>query len=54
VLHVDRRRGTTPEEADALAERLVGLVQELRARPEPSPGADRALDSVGVLPWQVE
>jgi DNA-binding transcriptional ArsR family regulator len=41
----------TPEEADALAERLAELVQELRARPQPTPGADRALVSISVLPW---
>jgi len=41
----------TPEEADALAERLVELVQELRTRPHPTRGADRALVSVSVLPW---
>ena len=41
----------TPEEADALAERLVELVQELRVRSEPTPGADRALVSISVLPW---
>lgn len=41
----------TPEEADALAERLVALVQELRVRPAPTPGADRALVSISVLPW---
>jgi DNA-binding transcriptional ArsR family regulator len=41
----------TPEEADALAERLAEVVQELRARPHPTPGADRALVSVSVLPW---
>lgn len=41
----------TPEEADALAERLTELVQELRSRPEPTSGADRALVSVSVLPW---
>jgi len=41
----------TPEEADALAERLAGLVQELRARPEPTAGADRALVSLSILPW---
>lgn len=41
----------TPEEADALAERLTGIVQELRARPHPTPGADRALVSLSVLPW---
>jgi DNA-binding transcriptional ArsR family regulator len=41
----------TAEEADALAERLVAIVQELRARSEPTPGADRALVSVSVLPW---
>lgn len=41
----------TPQEADALAERLATLVQELRARPEPTRGADRALVSVSVLPW---
>jgi DNA-binding transcriptional ArsR family regulator len=42
----------TPDEADALAERLVELVQELRTRPAPSPGADRALVSISVLPWR--
>jgi hypothetical protein len=26
-------------------------VQELRERPEPTAGADRALVSVSVLPW---
>ena len=41
----------TPEEADTLAERLVELIQELRARAEPTPGADRALVSISVLPW---
>jgi DNA-binding transcriptional ArsR family regulator len=41
----------TPEEADALAERLAAIVQELRERPEPTAGADRALVSVSVLPW---
>jgi DNA-binding transcriptional ArsR family regulator len=41
----------TPEEADALAERLTGIVQELRTRPHPTPGADRALVSLSVLPW---
>ena len=41
----------TPQEADALAERLIEIVQELRARPEPTRGADRALVSISVLPW---
>jgi DNA-binding transcriptional ArsR family regulator len=41
----------TPHEADELAERLVELVQELRARREPTRGADRALVSISVLPW---
>jgi DNA-binding transcriptional ArsR family regulator len=41
----------TPEEADALAERLAEIVQELRARSEPTAGADRALVSLSVLPW---
>ncbi|HKD34078.1 MAG TPA: helix-turn-helix domain-containing protein [Gaiellaceae bacterium] len=41
----------TPQEADALAVRLVEIVQELRARPEPTGGADRALVSISVLPW---
>jgi DNA-binding transcriptional ArsR family regulator len=41
----------TPEEADALGERLFALVQELRVRPAPTPGADRALVSISVLPW---
>jgi DNA-binding transcriptional ArsR family regulator len=44
----------TPAEADALAERLVALVQDLRVRPAPSPGADRALVSITVLPWLEE
>jgi hypothetical protein len=42
----------TPEEADALAERLVSLVQEFRARPSSTPDADRALVSITVLPWR--
>ena len=42
----------TPAEADALAERLVELVQELRIRPSPTPGAERALVSLTVLPWR--
>jgi hypothetical protein len=41
----------TPQEADALAERLVELVQQLRIRPAPTPGADRPLVSINVLPW---
>jgi DNA-binding transcriptional ArsR family regulator len=41
----------TPEEADAFGERLFSLVQELRVRPAPTPGADRALVSISVLPW---
>jgi hypothetical protein len=41
----------TPDEADALAERLTTIVQELRTRSEPTPGADRALVSLSVLPW---
>jgi DNA-binding transcriptional ArsR family regulator len=41
----------TPQEADALAERLTEIVQELRARSHPTRGADRALVSVSVLPW---
>ena len=41
----------TPEEADELARRLAVLVQEIRERPRPTPGADRALVSVSVLPW---
>jgi len=41
----------TPEEADTLAKRLVALIQEFRARAEPTPGADRALVSISVLPW---
>jgi DNA-binding transcriptional ArsR family regulator len=41
----------TAQEADELAERLVEIVQELRTRPEPTHGADRALVSVSVLPW---
>jgi hypothetical protein len=40
----------TPEEADALAERLAAIVQELRERPEAKRGADRALVTVSVLP----
>jgi DNA-binding transcriptional ArsR family regulator len=42
----------TPEEADALAERLVELVHELRVRPSPTPGAEHALVSITVLPWR--
>jgi hypothetical protein len=30
---------------------LLALVRELRARPEPSPGASRTLVSISVLPW---
>jgi DNA-binding transcriptional ArsR family regulator len=41
----------TPEEADALAERLVELVQELRVGRAATPGADRTLVSISVLPW---
>jgi hypothetical protein len=41
----------TPQEADALALRLVEIVQDLRARPEPTRGADRTLVSISVLPW---
>jgi DNA-binding transcriptional ArsR family regulator len=41
----------TPQEADELAERLVEVVQELRERPEPTAGSDRALVSITVLPW---
>jgi hypothetical protein len=41
----------TPEEADAVAERLYALVQELRERGAPSPGADRVLVSISLLPW---
>ena len=41
----------TPQEADALAESLVDIVQELRVRPTPAPGADRVLVSISVLPW---
>jgi DNA-binding transcriptional ArsR family regulator len=41
----------TPQEADALAERLVEIVQELRERATPTKGADRALVSLSVLPW---
>jgi DNA-binding transcriptional ArsR family regulator len=41
----------TPEEADALAAKLAELVQELRERPSPTQGSDRALVSVSVLPW---
>jgi DNA-binding transcriptional ArsR family regulator len=40
-----------PQEADELAERLVEIVQELRTRPAPTPGADRALVSISVVPW---
>jgi DNA-binding transcriptional ArsR family regulator len=43
----------TPAEADALAERIVEIVQELRTRPEPALDADRALVSLSVLPWDV-
>jgi DNA-binding transcriptional ArsR family regulator len=41
----------TPREADALAERLVEIVQELRERATPTERADRALVSLSVLPW---
>jgi DNA-binding transcriptional ArsR family regulator len=41
----------TPEEADALAERIFALVQELRVRPASMPGAERALVSLTVLPF---
>jgi len=41
----------TPQEADELAEQLVEIVQELRTRSAPTPGADRALVSLNVLPW---
>ena len=41
----------TPEEADALAQRLVALVHELRAERDPTSGATRALASLSVLPW---
>jgi DNA-binding transcriptional ArsR family regulator len=41
----------TPHEADALAQRLAELVQELRIRRAPTHGAERALVSVSVLPW---
>jgi DNA-binding transcriptional ArsR family regulator len=41
----------TPDEADALAERLFALVQEVRVRPAATTGADRALVSISVLPW---
>ena len=41
----------TPEEAGGLTERIFALLQELRVRPAPTPGADRALVSMTVLPW---
>lgn len=41
----------TPEEAGELGKRMLELVRELRDRPEPSPGAARALVSISVLPW---
>ncbi|HEY1367755.1 MAG TPA: helix-turn-helix domain-containing protein [Gaiellaceae bacterium] len=41
----------TPKEADEVAERMAAIVQEVRERPEPTPGADRALVSISVLPW---
>jgi DNA-binding transcriptional ArsR family regulator len=41
----------TPDEADAFAERLYALVQEVREQSAPSEGADRALVSISVLPW---
>jgi DNA-binding transcriptional ArsR family regulator len=41
----------TPAEADALAERLVSFVQEVRVRRAPTPGSDRVLVSLSVLPW---
>jgi DNA-binding transcriptional ArsR family regulator len=41
----------TPKEADELGRRLLAHVRELRRRPEPTPGAARALVSISVLPW---
>ena len=41
----------TPEEATAFGERLVEVVRELRLRPQTTPGADRALVSISILPW---
>ena len=42
----------TPAEADVLAERLLEVVQEVRARPAPTPGSERALVSISILPWR--
>jgi hypothetical protein len=41
----------TPDEADAIAERLYAVVQEVREQNARSEGADRALVSISVLPW---
>ena len=41
----------TAEEAGELGVRLLGLVDELRSRTEPTQGAERALVSISVLPW---
>ena len=40
----------TPAEADELGRRLYGLVDELRARREPSRNAEQALVSITILP----
>jgi DNA-binding transcriptional ArsR family regulator len=40
----------TPAEADELGRRLYAIVDELRGRPSPSPGAELTLVSVSVLP----
>ena len=41
----------TPEEAAAVGERLLDVVRELRLRPASTPGAERTLVSISVLPW---
>ena len=41
----------TPEDASEVGERLLEIVREVRLR-SPSAGADRALISVSILPWE--
>ena len=41
----------TPDEASEIGERLLEIVREVRLRPASS-GADRALISVSILPWE--
>jgi DNA-binding transcriptional ArsR family regulator len=41
----------TPEESAELGALLLRHLDVLRRRPEPTPGAERALVSISVLPW---